>query len=369
MKISLSLTIFFLFIVAANAQSSIKITQTDSPPKIDGVLTESEWNVATKTELAYQKEPQENDKPTEKTEVYLAFDKENLYVAFHAFDSNPSGIRSPISKRDNIGNDDFVSIWLDTYDDRRRAYAFRFNPLGIQADGIFTQSDLGNLSWDGILESKGSLTSNGYVVKAKIPFKTLRYQINDRKTWGLQLYRTISRKAEITSWTKLSLANSDLFSQMGTLEGISDISSARTLDIIPTVTLSNNGERELQNGVPKLNTVNRIDAGLTVNYSITPNVTLAATVNPDFSQIEYDVPQVSVNQRLKCSTTNSILRFARSAKLIRNFCGSKAVLNLVSTTINCLARTFSAIKQLINSIALIRFARSLTTTLRNDKSA
>jgi Domain of unknown function (DUF5916)/Carbohydrate family 9 binding domain-like len=297
MKISLSLTIFFLFIVAANAQSSIKITQTDSPPKIDGVLTESEWNVATKTELAYQKEPQENDKPTEKTEVYLAFDKENLYVAFHAFDSTPSGIRSPISKRDSIGNDDSVSIWLDTYDDRRRAYVFRFNPLGIQEDGIFTQADVGNLSWDGILESKGNLTTDGFIVEAIIPFKTLRYQINDKRTWGLHLFRYIARKQERSTWAKTSLANADLFSQMGSLEGIDDIFSGRTLDIIPTVTLSNNGERELQNGVPVLNKINRVDAGLTVNYSITPNLTLSATVNPDFSQVENDVPQVSINQR------------------------------------------------------------------------
>jgi len=113
----------------------------------------------------------------------------------------------------------------------------------------------------------------------------------------LHLFRWIARKAERSTWAKTSLANANLFSQMGKLEGIDDIYSGRTLDIIPTVTLSNTGERELQNAVPVLNTVNRVDAGLTVNYSITPNLTLSATVNPDFSQVENDVPQVSVNQR------------------------------------------------------------------------
>lgn len=285
------------FVSQIAAQQSLSIKCIDLPPKIDGVLSPEEWKDAAKTELSFQKEPQENDKPTERTEVFLAFDKENLYVAFQAYDSNPSQIRAPISKRDNISEDDFVSIWLDTYDDRRRTYVFRFNPLGIQADGIFTPAELGDLTWDGVLESRGSLTSNGYVVEAKIPFKTLRYQINDKKTWGLNLFRTISRKAEISSWAKMSLANPDLISQMGTLEGIDDIFSGRTLDIIPTVTLSNTGERELQNGVPTLNTVNRVDAGVTMNYSITPNLTLSATINPDFSQVENDVPQVSVNQR------------------------------------------------------------------------
>lgn len=294
------LAVFIIIFVSASslfAQGSLKITNIQTPPKIDGVLDSDEWKDATKTELFQQKEPQENDKPTEKTEVYLTFDKENLYVAFQAFDSNPSAIRSPISKRDAIGSDDFVSIWLDTYDDRRRAYIFRFNPLGIQEDGIFTQADVGNLSWDGILESKGNLTVDGYIVEAKIPFKTLRYQINKEKTWGLHLFRYIARKQERSTWAKTSLANADLFSQMGTLAGIDEIASGRTLDIIPTVTFSNTGERELQNGVPVLNTVNRVDAGLTVNYSITPNLTLSATVNPDFSQIENDIPQVSVNQR------------------------------------------------------------------------
>ena len=278
-------------------KNSIKTKPIDSPPKIDGILSEEEWGKATKTELFYQREPQENDNPTEKTEVYLAFDKENLYVAFHAFDTEPNAIRAPISKRDAISKDDFVSIWIDTYDDRRRAYVFRFNPLGVQEDGIFTQAETGNLTWDGILESKGSVTTNGYIVEVKIPFKTLRFQINNQKTWGLQIFRWIARKAELSTWTKTSLANSDLLSQMGTIEGIENIESGRTLDIIPTVTLSNTGERELQNGVPTLNTVNRVEAGLTINYSITPNLTLAATVNPDFSQVENDVPQVSVNQR------------------------------------------------------------------------
>ena len=146
----------FLFFMTANAQTSLKISRTEVPPKIDGILSPDEWKDASKTELDFQKEPQEDDRPTEKTHVFLAFDKENLYVAFRAFDSNPGAIRSPISKRDNISQDDFVSIWLDTYDDRRRAYVFRFNPLGIQEDGIFTQADVGNLSWDGIVESNGS---------------------------------------------------------------------------------------------------------------------------------------------------------------------------------------------------------------------
>lgn len=295
--ISVFVVLPFLAARTASAQNSLSIRRIVTPPAIDGVLESDEWSGATKTELGFQKEPRENDPPSERTDAYLAFDKENLYVAFRAWDSDPAGIRAPISKRDEIFGDDFVSIWLDTYDDRRRTYVFRFNPLGIQADGIFTPAELGNLTWDGIVESKGTLTGDGFMVEAKIPFKSLRYQINDKKTWGLNLFRTIQRKSEIVSWTRMSLANPDLISQLGTLGGIDDIFSGRTLDVIPTVTISNTGERELQSGVPKLNTVNRVEPGVTVNYAVTPNLTLSATVNPDFSQIENDVPQVTVNQR------------------------------------------------------------------------
>lgn len=297
LRLSVFVTLFLTAGGVASARDAISIRRVDTPPAIDGVFGANEWSGAAKTELAYQKEPQENDKPTERTDVYLAYDSENLYFAFYAFDSNPAAIRAPISKRDNVTLDDFVSIWLDTYDDRRRTYAFRFNPLGVQEDGIFTPGDTGNLSWDGVLDSKGALTPEGYVVEIRIPFKTLRYQINEKKTWGLHLFRWIARKQERSTWARTSLANVNLFSQMGTLEGIDDIFSGRTLDVIPTLTLSNDGERELQNGIPRFSTVNRVVAGVTVNYSITPNLTLAATVNPDFSQVENDVPQVTVNQR------------------------------------------------------------------------
>ncbi len=281
-------------------KSVISIVRTDKPPKIDGIITPDEWENAAKTELTNQFEPQQNSTATEKTIAYLQYDKEYLYIAFHAFDSEPSAIRAPVSKRDSIALDDFVSVWLDTFDDRRRTYVLRFNPLGIQEDGIFTDSESDNLTWDGIFESKGTLTGDGYIVEAAIPFKTLRFQINSDKKWGLHLFRKIARKNERDSWMPISPDKQNLLIQMGNLSGLEDIFAGRTLDVIPTVTFSNTGNREEDPNVPfgaKLNTVNKLDLGVTATYTLTPNLTLSATVNPDFSQIENDVPQVSVNQR------------------------------------------------------------------------
>ncbi len=263
-------------------------------------MEDGEWDNAVRVELTHQFAPQQLASATEKTEVYLLYDKTHLYIAFRAFDRDPSAIRAPVSKRDAIGFDDFVSLWLDTFDDRRRTYVFRFNPLGVQEDGIFTDSESENLTWDGILQSKGAINSDGYFVEAAIPFKSLRFQINAEKKWGIHLFRKIARKNEQTSWRKISPDKESFLIQMGNLTGLEDIFAGRTLDLIPTATLSNSGNREADLTAPtggRLNSVNKLDLGLTATYTLTPNLTLSATVNPDFSQVEADVPQINVNQR------------------------------------------------------------------------
>ena len=141
---------------------------------------------------------------------------------------------------------------------------------------------------------------DGYSVEIKIPFKTLRFRAGKEDSWGLHFRRWIARKQERTSWMRLSLNKPSLLAQAGTMSGFTDVFSGSTIDLIPTVTGSNTATRESDPINPsqgRLNGVNKIDPGLTVIYSITPNLTLSATVNPDFSQIEADVPQVSVNQR------------------------------------------------------------------------
>jgi hypothetical protein len=305
----------------ASPSGALKISLVETAPKIDGFLSDGEWANAARVELNNQFEPQWLSKATERTEAFLMFDREFLYIAFRAYDSNASAIRAPVSKRDAIAQDDFVSVWLDTFDDRR-SYAFRFNPLGIQEDGIFTEGNLSDLTWDGILESKGTLLSDGFAVEAAIPFKSLRFQINDKKSWGLHLFRRIARKNEQTSWTLISPDKESLLIQMGSAAGLDGIFAGRTLDVIPYVTLSNNGTREEDLTVPagaRLNTVNKLDVSFTATYTLTPNLTLSATVNPDFSQIENDVPQVSVNQRFPLFFAERRPFFQEGAEIFRPF--------------------------------------------------
>ncbi len=318
------------------AAREIKAGMLATAPKIDGVMSAGEWKDATPFALSYQTFPGENIAPTERTEAMIGYDKEHLYLAFHAYDSDPAAIRARVARRDDLGGDDFITVWLDTYNDRRRAYLFRFNPLGIQADGIYTESDTQNLTWDGIIESKGRVTQDGYIIEVAIPFKTMRFQTG--KAWGLQVIRNIARKDERAAWQPLSRARPGFLIQMGSLAELKGIFAGRTLDLTPTLTASANGEREFfsvptsagdPTRVARLNNVNRVEPGLTATYTLTPNLTLSGTVNPDFSQVEADVPQVNINQRFPLFFPERRQFFLEGNEVFRSF--YSAAPNLIDT--------------------------------------
>jgi len=161
------------------------------PPVIDGVLGDDEWGASAPVSLLFQTQPGDNAAPSEQTEFRVCFDRDQLYVAIRAWDSGPGGVRGRVARRDDIGADDYVTLQLDTYDDRRRAYVFSFNPLGIQSDGLYNErvSTGRNFdanidrTWDGVLTSKGAITDDGFVVEAAIPFKSLRLRV-ERTPFG-----------------------------------------------------------------------------------------------------------------------------------------------------------------------------------------
>lgn len=285
---------------AGSSNSALKISEVVTVPKIDGLITSDEWSTAARIEMAFQVYPGDKVPASEKTEAFIQYDKHFLYIAFHAYDSEPSAIRAPVSKRDDIDGDDYCTIFLDTYNDKQRAYYFSVNAIGVQQDGIYTEGSGSDEKWDGIFESKGSLTADGYTIEMAIPFKSIRFQAGKDANWGVHFRRWIPRKGERVSWQKVSLDKNSLLAQSGTLTGLDEAFAGRTIDIIPTVSASNTTTREADTASPngaRSNGVNKVDPGLTVIFSITPNATLSATVNPDFSQVEADVPQISVNQR------------------------------------------------------------------------
>jgi hypothetical protein len=286
-----------------------------APPVIDGKLDDEVWKTAAVFQDFVQNRPVDLVAPSQPTEVRIGYDSRFLYVGFHAYDE-PGKVRATIAKRDAVFDDDWVGIWLDTFNDGRRAYELIFNPLGVQADAIFTEGINEDFSVDIVHESKGVLTPDGYTVEVAIPFKSLRYEAGKGKKWGLHLLRTIKRiNNEQSSWMPISRDNSSLLGQEGHVTGLEGISTERTVEIIPSLTFSEEGRRvptflsaqrtiaEAQGGRLGTDTgrfVNKpveFDPGLTAKVGISPTMTLDLAINPDFAQVEADATVVTANQR------------------------------------------------------------------------
>jgi hypothetical protein len=275
-----------------------------NPPVIDGNLDDEVWKSAAVFSDFYQWRPSDSSPASVRTEMFAGYDSRFIYFAFHAYD-DPGKVRANVAKRDNIFDDDVVGLLLDTFNDKRRAYELFFNPLGIQQDGFLTEGGNDDFSVDIVMESKGMLTADGYTVEVAIPFKSLRYEAGKGKLWGLHVLRIIKHvNGEYDSWMPISKDQSGLLSQEGQLTGLEGISAERTLELIPSLTLSETGKRkapitvaQMAQGGRFVNEPIKFDPGLTGKYSLTPQITLDFAVNPDFAQVESDQLVVTANQR------------------------------------------------------------------------
>lgn len=267
------------------------------PRKIDGVLDEALWQQATRFELAYETRPSENTPASVKTTVYLAENGEHLLVAFVAEDPDPTQIRAFLRDRDSAYQDDFVGFTLDTFDDERRAYEFFANPLGVQMDLIIDDQN-GNEddSWDGLWDSAGRITDSGYVVEFEIPFSTLRFQSStDVQQWGADFLRFRPRDVrQRISTHKIDRAIPCYLCQVGRIRGFAGIHAGSNLEITPTLTATYAQSRG-EPGAAFASEGLKFDPGVDIKWGLSPNVTLAATINPDFSQVEADSAQLDVN--------------------------------------------------------------------------
>src|SRR5690242_18214253 len=186
--------------VPAEKARPINIPKTSAAITIDGHVTEEAWKTAAVFKDFYQTGPGYNTEPSKPTEVYMMYDEHNLYVAFKCWDDKDK-IRATVAKRDQVFGEDNVRMWLDTFNDQRRAYVLGFNPLGIQQDGIFTEGQGPDFSVDIVMESKGVIEDWGWSVEVKIPFKSLRYTAGKGKMWGFSVARNIDRfNDEFDEW-------------------------------------------------------------------------------------------------------------------------------------------------------------------------
>jgi len=272
----------------------VRLVRFEKPPMIDGKLDDEVWKTAAVLKDFYQTQPGDNLVPENRTEVRLGYDMRFLYIAFHCFD-DPTKVRATVAKRDDIWNDDYVGILFDTFNDQRRAYEFDFNPLGVQADGIWTEGQGEDFSLDLVMESKGMVTTDGYTIEVALPFKSLRYVAGKDKLWGMHFWRRTKRlNNSLDMWIPMDRDKGSWLAQEGHLTGLEGISTERTLELIPSLTVSETGKRKVTHFV---NEPVKLDPGLTGKYSLTPTVTLDFAINPDFAQVESDQLVVTANQR------------------------------------------------------------------------
>ena len=292
------------------APPEIVIPRLVRGPTIDEFLNmKAEGEIArrmTRVSGFVQRDPHDGAPVTEKTEAYLGYDSKNLYVVFVCFDQ-PGKVRGRKVRREDIGDDDSVEVMLDTFHDRRRAYAFQVNPLGVQWDAVWTESPheetSGNFdtSFDTVWNSQGKITPQGYVAWLEIPFKSLRFSSAQEQTWGILLYRGIVRENEDTFWPQVSHRVVGRLGQAATLSGLSSISPGRNIQLIPYGLL--NSFRDIDSRDPNnVHFENRAiggTGGIDGKVILNDRSVIDLTVNPDFSQIESDEPQVTVNQRYR----------------------------------------------------------------------
>lgn len=277
---------------------------------IDGKPDEESWKTAAVFKDFYQTQPGYNLAPSKPTEVYVMYDEYNMYIAFKCWDEKDK-IRASIARRDNVFGEDNVRVWLDTYDDQRRAYVLGFNPFGIQQDGIVTEGQGTDFSVDIIMESKGVIEDWGWSVEVKIPFKSIRYSAGNGKKWGFNAARNIDRfNDEFDQWMPDDRNILGFLIKFGKITGLDGIKFEKTLEVVPSITLSETGRRTqvfnmdptsptygFPTGDRWVNNPLKQDIGVTIKYTLTPNITLDATYNPDYAEIEADAPVITANQR------------------------------------------------------------------------
>jgi hypothetical protein len=271
---------------------------------IDGDLTEGVWARAARLTGFSQYQPVDGRDAEQRTEVRVFYTAKAIYFGIVAHATDPASIRATLADRDRIDNDDRVTIYVDTFNDRRRAFFFVVNPLGVQGDGVRTEgaSSAGNTfggnidkSPDYQFDSRGRDTDSGYVVEVRIPFKSLRFPATSPQTWGINIMRDVAATGAQDTWTDARKGRSSVLAQSGTLVGIDEVERGVVLEAQPFVTSSLSGARDPVTSRFSHDPMQR-DAGLNLRVGL-PALSLDATVNPDFSQVESDAGLVTANER------------------------------------------------------------------------
>jgi hypothetical protein len=245
--------------------------------------------------------PHDGEPAQQQTEAFFGYDDKNFYAVYLCFDTEPKKVRARMARREKIFDDDFVVLDLDTFHDQRRAYQFWSNPLGVQSDNLWTEGGGNDFSWDTVYHTRGQLTDRGYVVWIAVPFESIRFKPSENQTWGIILWRSCPRLNEESTWPKLSPQIEGELPQEADMHGLSNISPGRNIQLVPYA---------FGRSYRALDTLDPADphfvsetfdptAGIDGKMVIKDSFVLDVTANPDFSQVESDEPQITLNRRFE----------------------------------------------------------------------
>lgn len=286
-RIGAILALIPAILAAGNNPKRAIAVRTSETIIIDGVPSEAAWRSAITLTDFLQRDPEEGMPASEPTEVRILYDDDALYIACTMYDSNPAGIFARLARRDEEVDADLISVRIDSYNDNQTAFEFTLTAAGSKTD-ILQYDDARNEdpSWDAVWDAETALHDFGWTAEFRIPLRSLRFPERERHTWGVQVIRYIPRKVEEQHWALIRKRDAGFVSLFGTLEGIEGISSPANLQVLPY------GVGGLRSLTPSVEFPNGIDprsnVGADIKYAPSPGMTIDATFNPDFGQVDAD---------------------------------------------------------------------------------
>ncbi len=265
--------------------SSLTAVRADIPPVLDGKDDDPVWALAPLITGFKEVRPSEDAEPRQKTAARVAFDARNLYVFVRAYDTAPDSIIKLLSRRDVQTASDQIIVMVDSYHDRRTGYEFAVNPVGVKADYAVYNDGNEDGAWDGVWDAATQVDSLGWTAEFRIPLSQLRYPVGSTRTFGFLIWRSIQRYTSQMSWPLIRQSRNGFVSQWGELHGLSDLAPPRRAELTPYVVAKSEPIANQADGFDRHNGAN---VGADLKYRLASNLTLDATINPDFGQVEAD---------------------------------------------------------------------------------
>ncbi len=277
------------------ARLQIQAVRLAAPVTIDGLLDEAVWRDSPPFTELVQSEPVEGARPTERTEVRIAYDDDALYVGARMWDEHPDSILARLTRRDVSVDADRLNFYLDPFHDRRSGYYFMLNAAGVQFDGTLMNDSWDDLNWDGVWSGAAHVDDQGWTCEMRIPFSQFRFNRNDHQVWGVNFKRVIARRNESDYVVYMPRDGGGFVSRFPDLVGLDGIRPGRAVELLPYVTTKGQYLRHDAGDPFRSDPEYEPDGGVDVRTSLGSRLTLNATVNPDFGQVEVDPAVVNLS--------------------------------------------------------------------------